>query len=509
MQIVEIDGASLRPDSLIEVAARGARVALSPEASERVAQARAFVEKLVKEGRVVYGVTTGFGKFSEVNIPPEATAELQRNLIRSHACGVGDPFDVPTVRAIMLLRANALARGYSGIALPTLNLLIEMLNRGVHPVIPQQGSVGASGDLCPLAHLVLVMIGEGEAFLGAERLDGATALARAGLASIELGAKEGLALINGTQMMNAVGSLTLARVQTLAKTADITAALSLEALRGTEAAYDERIHNLRPHSGQIAVARNLRRLVAGSEIRQSHRNCGKVQDAYSLRCVPQVHGAGRDALKYVEDVLSTEMNSVTDNPLVFAEEGEVISGGNFHGQPLALALDFLGIATAEWANISERRIERLVNPALSGLPAFLTLEGGLNSGMMIAQYTAAALVSENKVLAHPASVDSIPTSANQEDHVSMGSIAARKAGLIADHLSRVLAIEAMTAAQGIDLLAPLKPGTGTAAAYHAVRSCVPHLAHDRALYKDIDRLTALVAGGELLEAVEGKIGPLD
>lgn len=509
MHTIEINGQGLRLEDLVEVAVNGAKVALSPAASEGVARARSFVESLVAEGRVVYGVTTGFGKFSEVSIAPEATAGLQRNLIRSHACGVGQPFDTPTVRAIMLLRANALARGYSGIALPTLTLLIDMLNRGVHPVIPEKGSVGASGDLCPLAHLVLVMIGEGEAMVGSERTDGASALRKAGLSPIELGAKEGLALINGTQMMNAVGTLTVARLLTLAKTADITAALAFEALRGADAAYDERVHSLRPHSGQTLVARNLRRLVEGSEIRQSHRNCGKVQDAYSLRCVPQVHGASRDALVYVKDVLVTEMNSVTDNPLVFADDGDVISGGNFHGQPLALALDFLGIAAAEWANISERRIERLVNPTLSGLPAFLTLDGGLNSGMMIAQYTAAALVSENKVLAHPASVDSIPTSANQEDHVSMGSIAARKAVVIAGHLSHVLAIEAMTAAQGIDLLAPLKPGKGTSAALTAIRRSVPRLTEDRPLHQDIERLSELVSGGGILKAVEDEIGRLN
>lgn len=509
MNSMLIHGEGLNIAGVVQVARHKMPVGLSKAAMTRVASARAFVESLVADGRVAYGVTTGFGKFSEVSISQDATAELQRNLIRSHACGVGEPFDEETVRAIMLLRANALSKGFSGVAPATLQLLVDMLNRGVHPVIPQQGSVGASGDLCPLSHLVLVMIGEGEACFQGRRMPGAEALRSAGLNPTELGAKEGLALINGTQMMNAVGALTFDRVLTLSKTADVAAALSMEALRGTDAAYDERIQRLRPHPGQIAVASNLRRLVDGSAIRQSHRECGKVQDAYSLRCVPQVHGAGRDALVYVGRVLETEMNSVTDNPLLFPDDGEIISGGNFHGQPLALALDFLGIATAEWANISERRIERLVNPTLSGLPAFLTRDGGLNSGMMIAQYTAAALVSENKVLAHPASVDSIPTSANQEDHVSMGSIAARKARTIATHLARVLAIEVMAAAQGVDFLEPLGPGRGTLVAHRVVRQAVPHLEQDRPLYTDIDQLTALVESGELLKAVEDAIGPLE
>lgn len=508
MHTIQIDGRSMDLASLLEVALKRVSVAIDPNAMGQVARARAFVERLAGEGRPVYGVTTGFGKFSEVSISADAAAELQRNLIRSHACGVGKPFDTATVRAIMLLRANALSRGYSGVAPATLQLLVDMLNMGVHPVIPEQGSVGASGDLCPLAHLVLVMLGEGRAEFGGELQDGASALRNAGLAPIILGAKEGLALINGTQMMNAVGALTLAQVQIIAKTADITAALSNEALRGTDAAYDPRIQQLRAYPGQAGVAGNLRRLLEGSEIRQSHRDCSKVQDAYSLRCVPQVHGASREAIRHIASILDTEMNSVTDNPLLFPEDGDVISGGNFHGQPLALALDYLGIAVAEWANISERRIERLLNPALSGLPAFLTSEGGLNSGMMIAQYTAAALVSENKVLAHPASVDSIPTSANQEDHVSMGSIAARKARTMALHTAHVLAIEAMAAAQGIEFLKPLAPARGTGAAYRIVRSVVPPLEQDRVLYEDIDRLTELITEGRLIGAVEEEIGPL-
>lgn len=504
-----IDGTSLDFASLQKVVSNQCQVELDPEALQRVLQAREFVATLVREERVAYGITTGFGKFSEVLISPEETAQLQYNLIRSHACGVGEPFDIETVRAIMLLRANTLARGHSGIAPPTLQLLLDMLNQGVHPLIPQQGSVGASGDLCPLAHLVLVMIGEGEALVNDRRLPGAEALRLCGLIPVRLGPKEGLALINGTQMMNAVGALTLMKVKILAKTADIAAALSLEALRGTDAGYDVRVQQLRPHPGQQAVASNLKRLIEGSQIRRSHLNCGKVQDAYSLRCVPQVHGAGRDALAYVDNVLQIEMNSVTDNPLLFPEDGAVISGGNFHGQPLALALDFLAIAGAEWASISERRIERLENGALSGLPPFLTGRGGLNSGMMIAQYTAAALVSENKVLAHPAAVDSIPTSANQEDHVSMGSIAARKAAKIATNLAHVLAIEIMAAAQGIDFLKPLQPGRGTAAAYNAIREFVPRLDQDRVLYPDIESLTELIVSGRLLARVEAEIGELE
>ena len=510
MEKLLIDGESLDFISLLEVVRNQQPVELAPEARKRVSQAREFVETLVREERVAYGITTGFGKFAEVLISPDQAAQLQCNLIRSHACGVGEPFDIETVRAIMLLRANTLARGHSGIAPETLQLLLDMLNLEVYPVIPQQGSVGASGDLCPLAHLVLVMIGEGEAIFNNRRLPGSEALRLSGLNPVRLGPKEGLALINGTQMMNAVGALTLLKAKTLAKTADIAAALSLEALRGTDAGYDEKVQRLRPYLGQIAVASNMRRLIAGSVIRSSHLSCGKVQDAYSLRCVPQVHGAGRDALAYVENVLQTEMNSVTDNPLLFPDDDLVISGGNFHGQPLALALDFLSIALAEWANISERRIERLENAALSGgLPPFLTPKGGLNSGMMIAQYTAAALVSENKVLAHPASVDSIPTSANQEDHVSMGSIAARKSGLIVNNLARVLAIEVMVATQGIDFLKPLQPGRGTLAAYNAIREVVPELLEDRVLYPDIERLAVMITEGSLLARVEQAIGQLD
>ncbi|HAZ21279.1 MAG TPA: histidine ammonia-lyase [Firmicutes bacterium] len=509
MMNITINGTGLTLADVIAVAYHQKRVTIADEAWAKVERARAFVEQIIAENRVVYGITTGFGKFSEVSISADATEELQRNLIRSHACGVGQPFPAEVVRTIMLLRANALVQGHSGVRRATLELLLDMLNNDIHPVIPEQGSVGASGDLCPLAHLVLVMIGEGQAETGGQVMDGGAALARHGLKPISLGAKEGLALINGTQMMNAVGALALHKAQLLAKTADIAAALSWEGLRGTDAAYDAKVHALRPHAGQSKVASNMRRLVAGSAIRQSHLNCPKVQDAYSLRCVPQVHGAGRDALSYVAHVINTEMNSVTDNPLLFPEQGEVISGGNFHGQPLALALDFLGIALSEWANISERRTERLVNPALSGLPAFLTAGGGLNSGMMIAQYTAAALVSENKVLAHPACVDSIPTSANQEDHVSMGSIAARKAAQIAEHLASVLAIEVMAACQGIEFCRPHQPGAGTGAAYQAVRAEVAPLMEDRPLYTDIAKLTNLVASGRLLQAVEDAIGALD
>ncbi|MGI5852793.1 MAG: histidine ammonia-lyase [Bacillota bacterium] len=504
-----LNGTGLTLADVIAVAYHKKRVTIADEAWRKVEQARAFVERQIAEKRVVYGVTTGFGKFSEVSISADATEELQRNLIRSHACGVGRPFPVQVVRTMMLLRTNALVQGHSGVRRETLELLLGMINNDIHPVIPEQGSVGASGDLCPLAHLVLVMIGEGQAETGGQIMDGGAALAKHGLKPIRLGAKEGLALINGTQMMNAVGALALHKAQILAKTADIAAALSWEALRGTDAAYDAKVHALRPHAGQSLVASNLRRLVADSAIRKSHINCPKVQDAYSLRCVPQVHGASRDALGYVTNVINIEMNSVTDNPLLFPEQGEVISGGNFHGQPLALALDFLGIALAEWANISERRTERLVNPALSGLPAFLTAEGGLNSGMMIAQYTAAALVSENKVLAHPACVDSIPTSANQEDHVSMGSIAARKANQIAGHLASVLAIEVMAACQGIEFCKPLQPGIGTSAAYRAVRAEVAPLVEDRPLYSDIAAITDLITSGRLLKAVEDAIGPLD
>src|SRR5438552_6098169 len=415
-----VDGASLTLDGLEAVARGGRAVALAPGAREGVVRARRVVDDVVARQEVVYGVTTGFGNFADVVIPTARLGELQLNLVRSHSAGVGEALSEAQTRALMALRANVLAKGFSGVRPETLDLLVAMINAGVHPVVPSQGSVGASGDLAPLAHLALALVGEGQCTHEERARPSAEALAAVGLRPVVLEAKEGLALINGTQLMTAMAGLALAEAWRLARTADVTGALTLDALKGTDVAFDPRIHAARPHPGQAASARNLRKLLAGSPIRESHRDCGKVQDAYTLRCMPQVHGAVRDALEFVTRTLTIEINAATDNPMVFAESGELLSGGNFHGEPVAMAADLLAIAVAELGAISERRTERLVNPALSGLPAFLTPEGGIQSGLMIAHVTAAALASENKVLAHPASVDSIPTSANKEDHVSMG-----------------------------------------------------------------------------------------
>ncbi|MBY8997672.1 MAG: histidine ammonia-lyase, partial [Candidatus Thorarchaeota archaeon] len=486
--IVAVDGESLTIEDVIQVARNNKKVELAVSAIELIKKSRDVIENAIKDGRTVYGVNTGFGELASVLIGPEDLAKLQVNLIRSHSVGVGDPFPIEVVRGMILLRANALAKGYSGIRFEIILTLIEMLNAGVTPVVPQQGSVGSSGDLAPLAHMALVMIGEGEAFYKGERIDGLQALKKAGLKPVVLQAKEGVALINGTQPMTSVGALTVFDALNVVKDTMIASCMSLEALKGTRTALDKRIHEIRAHEGQTDVAAAMRSLLPDSEINQSHADCGIVQDAYSLRCAPQVIGASLDTIRYVQSVIETEINSATDNPLVFADDSTVVSGGNFHGQPIALAMDFLGIALAEIANISERRINRLVNPHLSGLPAFLTTEGGLESGMMIAQYTAAALVSENKVLAHPASVDSIPTSADQEDHVSMGTIAARKASSILENVKNVVAIEYMCSAQGIDLLAPLKASEPLEAAKSTIRKVVPKLEDDRTLTPDIEKI---------------------
>ncbi|MGE5560876.1 MAG: histidine ammonia-lyase [Chloroflexota bacterium] len=513
---VTIRGEGLTIGDVVRVARYGETAELAPEAVERVAASRRLVDRFVSEERVVYGITTGFGKFADVVIGGADTRTLQRNLIMSHATGVGDPLPEEAVRAAMLLRVNALAKGFSGIRLETLNLLVAMLNAGVTPVIPEKGSLGASGDLAPLAHMVLVMIGLGEALYRGRRLPGAAALAAAGLQPVELEAKEGLALINGTQIMTAVGTLALHDAEILARSADVIAALTIDALRGIVTAFDPRVQAVRPHPGQQLVAGNLRRLLAGSTLATEQGEL-RVQDAYVLRCIPQVHGASRDAIGYVRGVVEREINSATDNPLIFPDDEAVISGGNFHGQPVALAMDFLGIAAAELGNIAERRVERLVNPALSGLPAFLARNGGLNSGFMIAQYTAAALVSENKVLAHPASVDSIPSSANQEDHVSMGTIAARKARQMVYNARHVLAIELLCAAQALDLRPErtaavdraLRPGAGSGALYDRLRADVPALADDRVLHGDIAAAAALIESGAVIDAAERAIGAVD
>jgi histidine ammonia-lyase len=509
-------GLPLSLEALEDVARQGRAVAFGQEARTRVARSRAAVEALVAAGDgapLVYGVNTGFGALSETRISPGDVRQLQRNLVRSHSAGVGPDLGIAEVRGMMLLRAQVLALGSSGVRPELVDLLVAMLARRVHPRIPAQGSVGASGDLAPLAHLALTMIGEGEAQIDeGPFLASAEAMKRAGIAPVNLEAKEGLALINGTQYMASLGTLALRDAERLCVVADIAGAMSLEALKGSSRPFDERLHAARPHPGQTTVASNMRALLAESEIMESHSHCGKVQDAYSLRCIPQVHGATRDALSWVRAVLEREVNSVTDNPSVFVDDSgnaEVISGGNFHGQPLALALDLSAIAVAELANISERRVEQLVNPALStGLTPFLAQGSGLHSGFMIAQVTSASLVSENKVLCHPASVDSIPSSAGKEDHVSMGSVSARKLQQVVTNVRNALAIEILTAAAGLDQRAPLLPSRGVSAAHGAVRARVAAFGEDRPLYRDIASAADIVARGDLIAAVEASVGRL-
>lgn len=504
MDKVIITGNSLTLEEVAAVCRNYKKVELSDFAVEKILESRKVVDDFVENEDVVYGITTGFGKFSDVIISKEESELLQKNLIITHAVGSGKPFSTEIVRGIILLRINNLAKGYSGAKLETIQTMIEMLNKRVHPIVPEKGSLGASGDLAPLSHMVLPMIGLGLAEYMGTVMTGEEAMKLAGIPVITLTSKEGLALINGTQVMTAVGALTVYDALDLLKVSDIAAALSFEAHNGVINALDNRIHNVRPHKGQIDTAKILLDLLTGSKMTTRQGEI-RVQDAYSLRCVPQVHGASKDAVNYVREKVEIEINSVTDNPIVFPETKEGISGGNFHGQPMALSFDFLGIALSELANISERRIERLVNPSLSGLPAFLVEHGGLNSGFMIVQYSAAALVSENKVLAHPASVDSIPSSANQEDHVSMGTIAARKAREILENVRRVLAIEIMCACQGIDLRGNKGLGAGTKLAYAEVRKAVPVLKEDRPLYDDINRCEELIINGTITGACEGII----
>jgi histidine ammonia-lyase len=505
--VVMLDGRSLSIEDVASVAKSSLQVGLSDGARERIRAARALVEEHAASDEPVYGVNTGFGFLSNVRIPKKDLAQLQVNLIRSHSTGVGPPLSREQTRALMLLRANVMATGRSGVRLETVELLLAMLNLDVLPIVPSKGSVGASGDLAPLAHLALAMIGEGHVVHEGRVKESREALAEVGLSPLQLAPKEGLCLINGTQAMGALGCLALIEAEGLAKIADVAGAMSVEGQKGTPAAFDARIQEARPHPGQIASAENLRRLLTESEIVESHKDCGKVQDAYSMRCMPQVHGATRDALAFVRKTLEIEINSATDNPLVFAESGAMISGGNFHGQPLALALDFLAIAVSELANISDRRVEQLIDPALSGLPAFLAVEPGLNSGFMLAQVTSASLINENRVLCHPASTDSIPTSANREDHVSMGMTSARKALEVVANTRTCLAIELLCAAQAIDLV-KLRPGRGVEAAHLAVRAKVPFMEQDRVLSRDIEAVTALCASGELLEEVERAVGPM-
>jgi histidine ammonia-lyase len=504
---IKIDGLTLA--DLVSVARKGARVHLTSEVGQQISNTRNLVENWVEAEETIYGVTTGFGMLSDVTISKEDTRKLQKNILMSHAAGVGDMMAEEEVRAMMLLRVKDLARGHSAIRLETLNGLIDLLNHGITPLVPEKGSVGASGDLCPLAHLSLVLIGEGEALADGKRMSGKAALTMRGLEPVILEAGEGLSLVNGTQAMTGIGGLAVFDALHLSKLIDIAASMSLEVLMGSRTEFDPRIQNVRPHPGQAAAADNMLRITRNSEIISSHQDCSRIQDAYTLRCSPQVHGASYDAIHYAAKVIETEMNSSTGNPLFFNEDGEFLLGGNFHGQPVALAMDFLGIAVSELANISERRIERLVNPMLSGLPAFLVEESGLNSGFMIAQYTAAALVSENKVLSHPASVDSIPTSANKEDHVSMGTISSRKAREIVLNTEDVVAIELLCAAQALDVFTNTKPGDGTRAAYEMVRGQVPRLVEDRVLSGDISAVKDLMKSGRILDAVEARVGKLN
>jgi histidine ammonia-lyase len=494
-RVLALTGEHLTLPTFFDVVLGKRPVQLSPSARKRMRASYRVIQHAASGPEPVYGVNTGFGKLADQRIPLSDISRLQLNLVRSHAAGVGDPLEREEIRGMLLLRANVLARGYSGVRPLIVDHLLTLLNRDVLPVIPSRGSVGASGDLAPLAHLALVLIGEGQAFLGSRRVPGRAALARAGLKPLHLEAKEGLSLVNGTQAMLSLGLLALRRCEELVDAADVAGALTLEALKGTPVAFDARIHRLRPYRGQSTVAANLRALLAGSEIRTSHLGCPRVQDAYSLRCMPQVHGAVRDAIDYVRGTLVVEMNSVTDNPIVFPDRGEVLSGGNFHGQPLGLVLDHLAIAMAELASIAERRIERLTNPEYGDLPPFLSPHPGLNSGFMMAQVTAAALASENKVFSHPASVDSIPTSGNREDHVSMGMGAALKLKQILANTECILAIELLCAAQGIDFHRPLRAGAGTRKALRLIRRQVPKLDQDRPLAPDIERARSLIVSG--------------
>lgn len=506
MNRVFINGNNLTIEDVVNVCRNNYEVIITEEAIINVKKSRELVDKLVDEGKISYGITTGFGRFSDVAISREDSKLLQENLIISHSCGVGNPLSEDTVRAIMLLRVNNLAKGYSGIRLETLQTLVDMINKGVHPIIPEKGSLGASGDLAPLSHMVLTMIGEGEAIYKGERMPSKWAMEKSGISIMDsLSSKEGLALINGTQVMTAIGLLATYDAMNLLKTADIAYCLTMEALNGITCAMDERVHKVRPHQGQINTAKNILDILKGSEMTSKQGEI-RVQDAYSLRCTPQIHGASKDAIEYVMNKINIEINSVTDNPIIFANEEEIISGGNFHGQPIALSFDFLGIALSEIANISERRLEKLVNPALNhGLPAFLVNHGGLNSGFMIVQYSAASLVSENKVLAHPASVDSIPSSANQEDHVSMGTIAARKARDIMENARKVIAMEILSATQAIDLRGKKRLGMGTEAAYSVVREHTSFVDKDRIMYIDINTIEDVIKKNLLVEAVENAL----
>jgi histidine ammonia-lyase len=504
-----LDKEMLTIDDLVRIARTDQDVDVSAEGESRVARTSALIERWVREKRVIYGITTGFGALCNVTISEPDTQRLQENILMSHAAGVGDPLPGQVVRAIMALRVHDLCMGYSGCRMETIRYLLALLNHGVVPVVPEKGSVGASGDLAPTAHLGLVLIGKGEAFYRGERLSGGDALQRIGLKPLALAAGEGLALINGTQVMTAIGALVVHDALRLSKMADIACAMTLEVLMGSNSEFDPRIHQIRPHPGQQVTADNMLRLTADSQIISSHEGCARVQDAYTLRCAPQIHGASKDAVAHARRVIDIEINSTTTNPLIFADTEEVRLGGNFHGQPVAMAADYLSMGLAELGSVSERRIERLVNPQLSELPAFLIKQGGINSGYMIGQYAAAALVSENKVLAHPACVDSIPTSANKEDHVSMGTIGIRQSREILTNVENVIAVELLCAAQAYDLLTEnrhLTAGKGTREAYRVIRRHVPYMDCDRELYKDMETVVAVLRSGEILDAVEAAVG---
>jgi len=496
--MLQLNGAQLTLEQITDVAKGREQVVLADEARARVEKACRVVEDIVTEGRTVYGVNTGFGKLSDVRIDKSDLVQLQLNLVRSHSVGLGAPLPEDEARAMLLLRANVLASGFSGARALVIDTLIAMLEKGVTPVIPEKGSVGASGDLAPLAHLALAAIGEGEVFYKGERLAAAAGLERAGIQALHLEVKEGLALLNGTQAMGAVGALALHRAERVVKLADVAGAMALEALKGTPVAFDERIHAARPHPGQLAVAAHLRELMRDSQIRQSHlENDPRVQDAYSLRCMPQVHGAVRTSLSHARQVVEIESGSATDNPLVFADTGEVLSGGNFHGAPLALVFDYAAIALTDLMSISERRIDRLVNPdSNEGLPPFLTAQPGISSGFMMLQVTAVALLNEAKILAHPACIDNVPTDGGKEDHVSMGMTSATKLRSIVNLAELTTAIELVTAAQALESHAPLAPGRGVKQAYEIVRKLVPPLTQDRPMSGDIEKLTAAIRRGE-------------
>jgi len=512
-EVIFLDGETLKLEDIIAVARNFQRVELAEQAKEKMIRSRRLVEQWVAEKKIIYGITTGFGSLQNEIIPAEDVEQLQENILLSHAAGVGRALPEETVRAMMLLRSNALAKGYSGIRVEVVERLLEMLNRRVHPCIPSKGSVGSSGDLAPLSHMALVLIGRGEALYEDKRLGGAEALSRAGIEAVSLKAKEGLALTNGTQFMTGIGALTLADAESLAKMADIAGAMSLEAMKGRSAAFNPALHRLRPYSGQINCASNINALIAGSQLIDSQASGVRPQDAYSLRCMPQVHGASREAIGFVRQVLQTEINSATDNPLILPELSESFSAGHFHGQPVALAMDFLGLAVSELGNISERRTARLMNKNENfGLPAYLIEQSGLNTGMMIAQYTAAALASENKVLIHPASGDSIPTSSNQEDHNSMGSIAARHARQILENVQSIVAIELLCSAQALGLRARQgeTPGVGTSAAYNFIREHISQRESDKdgEIHLDIQEAVELVRNKGLLRETEQAAGPL-